>query len=78
MLSLDYQFNLVKLQVLVLEHFQQLKAEEPATEKAEKFQKAVVKLWLAEVKKRNISKENKCLIEDTTNKSLVSKKVVKF
>ena len=51
---------------------------EPATEKAEKFQKAAVKLWLEEIKKQNISKEKTCQIEDTTNKSLVSKLVVKF
>jgi len=46
------------------------KAEEQAMEKAEKFQEAVVKLWLAEIKKLNISKEKICQIKDTTNKSL--------
>ena len=47
-----------------------LKAEELVMEKAEKFQEAVVKLWLAEIKKLNISKEKICQIKDTTNKSL--------
>ena len=46
------------------------KVEELAMEKAEKFQEAVVKLWLAEIKKLNISKEKICQIKDTTNKSL--------
>ena len=46
--------------------------------KAEKFQKAVVKLWLAEIKKQNIFKDNQWQTEDTTNKFLVSKKVEKF
>ena len=48
----------------------QLKVEELVMAKAEKFQEAVVKLWLAEIKKLNISKEKICQIKDTTNKSL--------